>query len=367
MIPVNEPVIPKQAKKYVLDCLDTAWVSSAGTYVSRFEQKFASYIGMKYASTVSNGTAALHIALLMLNIGKGDEVIVPDLTIISCAFAVMYVGAKPVPVDVEAETGNLDPKKIEKAITKSTKAIMVVHLYGHAARMKEIMRIAKKHSLKIIEDAAEAHGGEYRGKKLGSFGDVSCFSFYGNKIVTCGEGGMVLTNNDQLYEQCILLKDLAHKKGRRFFHEEIGYNYRLTNMQAALGLGTLEQIEKSIKRKRSMATLYNKLLSDISFLKLPTESEYTKSVYWMYNIELSKDAPISRDQFMQKLHELGVDTRTYFYPLHAQPVLKKYRIQKHAFPVSMRLSTRGLYLPSGLAITDAQIRTVSKVIHSIFK
>lgn len=366
MIPVNQPVISEEAKKYVMECLETGWISSAGKYVSLFEEKFATYIGTKFATTTTNGTTALHLAMEILGIGEGDEVIMPDLTIMSCAFAALYVGAKPVLVDVEKETGNIDPNKIEAAITSKTKAIMVVHLYGHPADLDPILAIAKKHHLLVIEDAAEAHGAEYKGKKVGSFGDVSCFSFYGNKIITTGEGGMVLMNNEELYKKAILIKDLAHKVGQRFYHEQVGYNFRMTNLQAALGVSALEHIDEYIAQKRHMAALYRELLHDVQYLRTPIEQKNYKSVYWMYAVELSSDAPFSREVFMERLKEKGVDTRTYFYPLHAQPVLQKmYTYDDTDYPVSDDLSARGLYLPSGLAITDDQIKEVAATIKSL--
>jgi perosamine synthetase len=367
VIPVNEPVVSTQSKQYVVDCLDTGWISSAGQYVDAFEKKFAEYIGVGYATTVANGTAALHLALAALGIGPNDEVIVPDLTIISCALAPLYVGAKPVLVDVDPDTGNLDPTKIEAAITTQTKAIMVVHLYGHAVDMDPIMAIAKKHGLYVIEDAAEAHGAEYKGRRLGSLGDIACFSFYGNKIVTCGEGGMVVSNHQDLIDKVATLKNLAHSPGKRFWHEIVGYNYRLTNMQAALGLGELENIEKYIAQKRSMRQAYDELLSDIPYLALPMVKPYAASVFWMYNVLVTKDSPISRDDLMKKLKEKGVDTRTYFYPLHHQPVLTKlYEYQDNEFPITNDLSQRGFYLPSGLALTSVQIKAVAQAIQEIF-
>jgi len=367
MIPVNEPIVSKKAKKYVLETLETGWISSAGKYVTQFEEKFAEYLGVKYATTVSNGTTALHLALEALDIRAGDEIIIPDLTIISCALAALYTGAKPILVDVELENGNIDPHLIEKSITKRTKAIMVVHLYGHSVDMDPILKIARKHNLFIIEDAAEAHGAEYKGKKAGSMGDIACFSFYGNKIVTTGEGGMVVTNNKKLYEKACLFKNLAHKPGKRFFHEKVGFNYRLTNIQAAMGLAHLEEIDRFIEKKLWMKNLYNELLSDIPFLELPIEQSYAKSVYWMYNLLLTKNSPINRTNFMKKLKEKGVDTRTYFYPLHTQTVLKnKYHYNDKSYPVTNDLSARGLYLPSGLAITEHQIKIVSQKIHEVF-
>lgn len=371
MIPVSEPLISKNAKKYVLDCLETGWISSAGKYINQFEDQFSSYIGTKFGVTTTSGTTALHLALASAGIGPDDEVIIPDLTIISCALAPVYVGAKPILVDVEGSTGNIDPGKIEEKITKMTKAIMIVHLYGHAANLDPILKIAKKHKLLIIEDAAEAHGAEVKiegiWKKAGSVGDISCFSFYANKIITTGEGGMLLTNDQKFYEKASLLKDLAHVPGKRFYHEKLGYNFRMTNIQAALGLAQLEEIRKYIEKKRWMARLYTEGLQDIDFLELPKEESYARSVYWMYAPRVKKDARITREKLCRKLEERGVDTRTYFIPLHLQPVLKKLKLAKGNYPVSTDLSQRGFYLPSGLAITEEQIEKVVTSIKEIAK
>ena len=356
IVPVNEPLIVPRARKLVLDCLKTGWISSAGSYIGEFEHKFASYIGTRYAATTTSGTSALHLALASLGIGKGDEVIIPDLTIISCALAVIYTGAVPVVVDVEPSTGTIDPKKIEEKITKQTRAIMVVHLYGHPANLDPIIDLSRKYRLFLVEDAAEAHGAEYKGKKVGGIGDVGAFSFYGNKIVTTGEGGMVVTNQKSIYEKAILLKDLAHSKRQRFLHEEIGFNYRMTNIQAALGLAQLEKIERFIAKKRWMAGRYAKAWKNEPLLEVPTEAPWAKSVYWMYAVRLKKKAPLSRDTLRMRLKELGVDTRDFFLPLHRQPCLRKLGLCRNVHcPQTVDLSKRGFYVPSGLAITPAQI------------
>lgn len=354
-----------------MDCLDTGWVSSSGKYIDAFENAFKNYIGTKFALTTTSGTTALHLALASSGIGRGDEVIIPDLTIISCALAPIYVGAKPVPVDVESRTGNINPGKIEEKISKKTKAIMVVHLYGHPVNMEPILKIAKKHKILVIEDAAESHGAKVKvqnkWKKTGSLGDISCFSFYGNKIVTTGEGGMLLTNNIDFFKKAALLKDLAHVPGKRFFHEEVGFNFRITNLQAAMGLAQLEEIEKYLVKKRWMAKLYAKSLAEIDFLELPNEETYAKSVYWMYAPQIKRNSKITRDEFCKELKEAGIDTRTYFIPLHSQPVLKRYKYNPDEFSVSNDLSERGFYLPSGLAITEIQIKKVIKAIKDIAK
>lgn len=364
-VPVNEPIVSDRAKKYVNDALDTGWISSAGAYIEKFETAFAEYLGVSHATTVSNGTTALHVALEALGVGEGDEVIIPNLTIISCAAAVVYLGAIPVFVDVEKNTGNLDPTKLEAAITPKTKAVMVVDLYGHPADFDAIRAITNKHSLPIVEDAAEAHGATYKGKMAGSLGDIATFSFFANKILTTGEGGMVVSNNQELIDKVIQKKNLCHAPGKRFWHEEIGYNYRLTNLQAALGLGHLEQIDVFIEKKLDMVKKYNQSLQNVRGIKLPTQEAYAKSVYWMYNIELTEEAPFDRETFMSKLKEKGVDTRTYFYPMHAQPVLEKFAKSGLTYPVSTHLSEVGLYLPSGLAITDEQIEYVIKCVKEV--
>lgn len=366
MIPVNEPLIAPNALPYVKDCIETGWISSSGKYIEQFESAFAKYLDVAYATTTTNGTTALHLALAALDIHTGDEIMVPDLTIISCGLAPLYMGATPVFVDVDPRTGNIDPALIEKHITKKTKAIMVVHLYGHPADMDPIMEIAKRHKLYIVEDAAEAHGALYKGKKVGGIGDIGCFSFYGNKIVTTGEGGMVVTNNKSLYDHAKVLKDLAHSPAKRFYHEEVGFNFRMTNMQAALGLAQLEQIDTYLKIKKHMAEQYTKQLSDIKSLELPIQESWATNVYWMYALLVKKDASLNRDTLRKKLKESGIDTRDYFVPLHRQPVFVSLGLSKNvSCPVSDDLSERGFYLPSGLAITDQQIQQVTTVLHTL--
>ncbi len=369
MIPVSQPVLSTHTRTYILDCLKTGWVSSGGSYINRFENNFAQYLGVKYGVTTTNGTTALHLALAALNIGKHDEVILPDLTIISCAFAILYTGATPVIVDVDPKLGNIDPAKIETKITKRTKAIMIVHLYGHPADMDPIMAIAKKYHVAVIEDAAEAHGAIYKGKRVGSIGDIGCFSFYANKIITTGEGGMIVTNNPKLATHARLLKDLAHTPKQRFLHEEIGYNYRMTNLQAALGVAELEQIEVYIEKKRAMAKTYNELLKDIPHLELPSEMPWAKSVYWMYALHVKKSSPLTKNELRRKLALLGVETRDFFVPLHEQPVLRNIKglLSNEKYSVSTDLSERGLYIPSGLALTKKQMVAVAHALHTALR
>lgn len=358
-IPVNQPDLSPKAREYVLDAVSSGWVSSAGPYIKRFEEAYAKWLGVNHAVTVVNGTAALHLALAALDVGPGDEVIMPDLTIISCPLAALYCGATPVFVDVDPITFTIDPQKIEKKITKKTRVIMPVHLYGHPADMDPIMAIAKKHKLLVVEDAAEAHGARYKGKLVGSIGDIGCFSFYANKVITTGEGGMVVTNNNKLASTLRLLKDLAHSPKKRFYHEQVGFNYRMTNLAAALGLAQLESVEKYIAKKKWMAHVYTEALRGIPHITLPKELPWAENVYWMYAITLTPDAPITKDELRKKLLEKGVDTRDFFYPLHTQPIVRT----KGSFPVSISASKRGFYLPSGLAITEEQIKRVAYVIN----
>ncbi len=364
-IPVNEPVISKEAKRNVREAISSGWLSSAGPFIKKFEQEFARYLGAKYAISVSSGTAALHVALASLGIGEGDEVIVPAFTMAASWMAVLYSGARPVFVDCELETYNIDSEEIEKKITRRTRAVMPVHIYGHSCEMNKIMSLAKKHKLYVIEDAAEAHGAEYGSKKCGNFGDINCFSFYANKIVTTGEGGMVVTNNKKFAYEANKFKDLYHSDKRRFIHERLGYNYRMTNLQAAVGCGELENVDKYVERKQWMANLYDQGLKDIPGIKIPTTRPGVKNVYWMYGIIIDKEKfGLNRDELRTRLKKEGIDTREFFYPPEDQPILRK-KIGNQKFPKAKYLSENGLYLPSGLAITEKQIRKVVSIIRDL--
>lgn len=368
MIPVNSPVITQDSKDLVAKALSEGWISSAGPYIEQFEADFAKYLGVKHAIAVNTGTAALHIALLSAGIGKDDEVIVPAFTMAASWMSVMYCGAKPVFVDVDPEVYTLDTTKIESAITSHTKAIMPVHIYGHPADMDPVMEIAKKHGLVVIEDAAEAHGATYKGRLTGTIGDINAFSFYANKIITTGEGGMVTTNSDQLASRARSLRDLSHSKDKRFIHDELGYNYRLTSMQAALGIGQLKHVGEFLSTKRHMAELYAKRLKNVSGITLPITKEWATHVYWMYAILVDEAKfGMNKDDFRAKLLELGVDTRDFFYSPDIQPVLLKSGLVKQSYPVTQKLAETGCYLPSGLAITDEQINTVCDAIISLAK
>ena len=366
MIPVCTPLLGKNEKKYVLDCVATSWISSSGRYIEAFEGKFSQYCGAKYGIATTSGTTALHLAFVAIGIKKGDEVVMPSFNIVSTAFAALYCGARPVFVDSQPDTWNIDPEKVEEKITRRTKAIVVVHMYGHPCEMSAILRIARKHKLIVVEDAAEAHGAQCRGEKVGGIGDIGCFSFYGNKIITCGEGGMVVTDSKALAERCRRLKNLSFQEPRRFWHEEIGFNYRMTNMQAALGLAQFERIEELVNRRRRNAAFYSALLSRVEGLTLPVERPSVKNVYWMYGILVGKNFGVSRDGLIKRLGKMGIETRTFFIPLHNQPFLgKKYRASKECFPVAEDIARRGLYLPSGSGLKKEEIEYVCDCIKKI--
>jgi perosamine synthetase len=363
MIPVCEPLLGDRELEYAADCLKTNWISSAGKYISRFEQGFAEYCGCKHGIATTSGTTALHLALAALKIGKGDEVILPSFTMAACVFAVVYTGAKPVLVDSEPETWNMDVTQIERKITPRTKAIMPVHIYGHPCDMEPITEIARKHHLYVIEDAAEAHGAEYKDRKAGSIGDVGCFSFYANKIITTGEGGMIVTSDDEIADRARRLKDQAFSRERRFLHTEIGFNYRMTNIQAAIGLAQLENIERLVEARRRNAALYYSTLKGIPGLTLPVEKSWARNVYWMYSVVIEKEFGMSRDELMAFLKQKGVDTRTFFIPMHVQPAFRDMGLFRgERYPVSERLGENGLYLPSGSGLTAEQINTVCEAV-----
>lgn len=366
MIPVCAPFLGELEKKYVLDCVETNWISLSGKYIEAFEDRFSRYCGTKYGVTTTNGTTALHLAFAAIGIGKGDEVIMPSFNIASTAFAAIYCGARPVFVDSQSDTWNIDPEKIEEKITRRTKAIVPVHMYGHPCEMSPIMRIARKHKLIVIEDAAEAHGAQYRGEKVGGIGDMGCFSFYANKIITCGEGGMVVTNRKKWADRCRNLKNLSFLEKKRFWHKEIGFNYRMTNMQAALGLAQFERIDEMVERRRNNAAFYNSLLRDVPGLTLPVERPGVRNVYWMYGILVGKEFGVRRDALMKRLKETGIESRTFFIPMNQQPVLKKMGIiSKERHPVAEDISKRGLYLPSGSGLTRKEIEYVCECVRKI--
>lgn len=366
-IPVNVPLIGGKEKEYIVNCLDTGWISSEGPYVKEFEEKFSSVVDRKYGIAVCNGSAALDIAVAALNLGKGDEVIMPAFTIISCAAAIIRSGATPVLVDSDPDTWNMDVNQVKEKISDRTRAIMVVHIYGLPVDMDPILELASEYGLKIIEDAAEMHGQTYKGRPCGSFGDVSTFSFYPNKHITTGEGGMLVTNDEKIAERSRSLRNLCFQNEKRFVHEEIGWNYRITNLQAALGVAQLERLEKIIEKKREIGESYNKLLRNVSGINLPlSETSYAKNIYWVYGIILKDDVDMNALEFMSLLGTRGIGTRPFFYPMHLQPVFRKEGMFKNEeYPVAEKLYNRGFYIPSGLAITNEQIEIVSNNIKEL--
>ncbi|MEM3647383.1 MAG: DegT/DnrJ/EryC1/StrS family aminotransferase, partial [Thermofilum sp.] len=340
-----------------------------------FEQRWAEYCGRKYGIAVCNGTAALQVAVRELDLKPGDEVIMPTFTIISCALAVVYEGGVPVLVDSDPRTWTMDVNQVADRITSRTKAIMAVHIYGHPVDMDPILELADKYGLAVIEDAAEAHGAEYLSgrntsdpvwRRCGSFGTISCFSFYANKLITTGEGGMVLTDDPKLAERARSLRNLCFQPDRRFYHELLGYNFRMTNLQAALGLAQLERMDQIVAKKRWIGQEYSRRLQDIEGLQLPVEEPWARSVYWMYGVVLSEEIGMDADQLAKKLRERGVDTRPFFLGMHEQPVFHRRGLfLKERYPVAERLARQGLYLPSGLALTEDQLAQVCDVMHEV--
>ncbi len=365
MIPVNEPLLDGNEKKYLSECIDTGWISSEGPFVKRFEETFASYIGVKHGVAVCNGTAALEVALASINLMPGDEVILPTFTIISCALAVIRHGGVPVLVDVEPDTWCMSIDQVKDKITSRTKAIMPVHMYGHPVDMDPIMELAEKHGLYVIEDAAEVHGAEYKGRKCGNIGHINCFSFYANKIITTGEGGMVVTNDDRLAERARLHRNLCFEAGRRFYHEELGGNYRMTNLQAALGVAQTERIDEFVGIKRRNGEEYNRLLADIGLIRKPAEKQWAKNVYWMYGIVLDESLGLAED-FAIQLKDKEIATRPFFLGMHEQPVFHNMGLFKdEAYPVSERIARQGLYLPSGLTLTEEKVGEVVNAVKEV--
>lgn len=365
-IPVNEPLLNGNEKKYLCECIDTGWISSEGPFVKEFEEKISSTVNRKYGIAVSNGTAALEVAVQALGIGEGDEVIMPAFTIISCAMAVTKVGAIPVLIDSDLHTWNMNVDEIEAKITARTKAIMMVHLYGLPAEVDKVLALAKKYNLKVIEDAAEMHGQTYNGKPCGSFGDISTFSFYPNKHVTTGEGGMVVTDDDGLAERCRMLRNLCFRKDVRYVHDEISDNYRFTNLQAAVGLAQLERLPEFVERKKEMGRYYTEKLKDINELILPIEkTDYADNIYWVYGIVLDKGISADNKVIQKRLSEEGIGTRTFFWCMHEQPVYQRRGLfADETYPNAEYLARKGFYIPSGLALTKEQM---DKVIEKVKK
>ncbi|WP_200895200.1 MULTISPECIES: DegT/DnrJ/EryC1/StrS aminotransferase family protein [unclassified Methanosarcina] len=356
-------------KKYLMECIDTGWISSEGPFVKEFEEKFSAKVGRRYGIAVCNGSAALDVAVAALELKEGDEVIMPTFTIISCANAVIMAGATPVLVDSDSCTWNMDVNQIESKITPKTRAIMVVHIYGLPVDMDPVIKLARKYELNIIEDAAEAHGQTYNGKPCGSFGDISAFSFYANKHITTGEGGMVVTDDEELAERCRSLRNLCFQANRRYVHEEMGWNFRITNLQAAVGLAQLERLNEFAKKKREMGKYYTEKLKNIGCIQLPLErTPYADNIYWVYGIVLNDEIGVNSEEIMARLNEKKIGTRSFFYPMHEQPVFHKMGLfENESYPVAERIARKGFYIPSGLALTQEQMDEVIKVIREELK
>ena len=392
MIPVNEPCLDGNEKKYLDECVDTGWISSEGPFVRRLEEDMAALVGRKHGVAVTNGTAALEAAVKALDLGPGDEVILPTFTIISCAAAIVRAGATPVVVDCDPFTWNMQVDALESKITSKTRAIMVVHIYGLPVDMDPVLRLADKHGLRVIEDAAEAIGQSYECREVllrssgcggqagagcesvaqrpcGSFGDVSVLSFYPNKHVTTGEGGMVLTDDEGLAERCRSLRNLCFQRERRFVHEELGWNFRMSNLQAAVGCAQLERLDQTIERKREIGARYNERLSGVAGLQLPLcSTAYADNVYWVYGVVLNDDVPFDAAEAMRRLGEKRIGTRPFFWPMHEQPVFRGMGLFKgESHPVAERIAGRGFYVPGGPALTDAQIDVVAEAVREVLR
>ncbi|MDF4002853.1 DegT/DnrJ/EryC1/StrS family aminotransferase [Luteibacter sp. PPL552] len=355
-ISVAQPKLGGREREYVLDCLDTNWISSNGKYIGAFEQRFAEFCGVKHAIAANNGTTALHLALVALDLKPGDEVIIPTVTYIATANAVRYCGATPVLVDVCVGTMNLDPQAIEAAITPRTRGIIPVHLYGHPAEMGPINDVAKRHGLWVVEDAAEAHGASYEGKRVGGLGTCATFSFFGNKIVTTGEGGMITTDDDELAAKLRLFRGQGMDPQRRYWFPVVGYNYRMTNIQAAIGLAQMEGVDRALDERQRLASWYDEALAPLlPRIALPQEAPWAKQVYWMYNIFLAEGGEVDRDRVMAALDADGIETRPVFYPMHVLPPYKEDR----RYEVADTWAQRGINLPTHQDLSRDDVQRVA--------
>jgi perosamine synthetase len=368
-IPVNTPLLDGNEKIYLNECIDSEWISSEGPFVKKFEEMLSSKVNHTHGIAVSSGTAALEIAIAALDIGEGDEVILPSHTIISCAQAIVKNRATPVLIDNELKTWNMDVSQIEGKITNKTKAIMIVHLYGFPVDMDPILIIAKKYNLYIIEDTAQMLGQTYKNHPCGSFGDISTFSFYPNKVITTGEGGMCVTSNPEIARKCRSLRNLCFEEGDRFHHNNLGWNYRMTNLQAAIGVAQLEEISKHVARKKEIGSLYYQQLSgNFNFSMSQPKNEFSENIYWVVGIMLSGRLKNNAKHYMSKLQLLGIGTRPFFFPMHLQRVFKDYKFfESSDLPISEKLHQYGFYIPCGLGITKNEIEIVSKELLAMFK
>jgi perosamine synthetase len=374
VIPVSEPRLDGRELEYVTECLQTGWISSSGRFIGEFEDSWASYCGRRYGVAVCNGTVALQLAVAALNLGPGDEVIMPSFTIISCAMALVYQGAVPVLVDADPETWCMDVSAVAARITPRTRAIMPVHIYGHPVEMDPLLDLAEKYGLAIIEDAAEAHGAEYLSKcgaaeawrRCGSFGDLSCFSFYANKLVTSGEGGMVVTDDEALAKRLRLLRNLAFIPRQRFLHEELGFNFRMTNVQAAIGQAQAERIGETVDRKRRIGVRYLEALASVPGIRMQVERPWARSVWWMNGLVLETSSGHTAVSLARELAALGVESRPFFRGMDRQPALRSRGLfEGEQYPVTKELADMGLYLPSGVGLTEKQQETVIAAVKQV--
>jgi perosamine synthetase len=361
VIPVCEPTLGGNEAKYVLDCVESNWISSAGKYIPRFEEAFAEACDARYGVACANGTVALHLALATLGVGPGDEVILPTFTMIATINSVTYTGATPVLVDSEPLTWNMDLNQVADKITPRTRVVMPVHTYGHPVDMGPLLELAERHGLSIVEDAAEAHGADYRGRKAGSLGHAGCFSFYANKIITTGEGGMITTNDPEIARLARILRDHAFSEERHFWHKYLGYNYRMTNMQAAVGLAQTEQLATFVAARRANAARYSAALDRIPGIVTPPEADWAKNVFWMYSILVQDEFGMTRDGLRDCLADHGIETRTFFIPMHLQPIYYQ-AFKGQRYPVAEMLCQRGFYLPSASSLTAREIDYVTEMV-----
>lgn len=368
-IPVNEPLLDGNEEKYLVECIRTGWISSEGPFVARFEEQFAARVGRRHGVAVANGSVALDAAIVALGIGPGDEVILPSSTIISCAAAIVRAGATPVLVDSDPRTWNMDVGQLESRVTPRTRAIMAVHIFGLPVDMDPLLALARKHGLKVIEDAAEVIGQTYRGRPCGSLGELSTFSFYPNKHVTTGEGGMLVADDPALAARCRSLRNLCFKPEQRFVHDELGWNFRLSNLQAALGVAQLERLDQSVAIKRRTGARYTELLKGTRGIQLPMASTpYADNIYWVYGLVLEDDVPFDAREAMARLAKLGIGTRPFFWPMHEQPVFKRMGLfAGESHPVAERIARRGFYIPSGMALSAEQIERAAAAVREILR
>ena len=366
-IPVNEPLLNGNEKQYLIECIDSGWISSEGQFVERFEREFAASVGRRHGVAVMNGTAAIDAAIEVLGFAPGDEIILPTFTIISCINQIIRAGIVPVLVDSDSKTWNMDIAQVEAKITSRTRAIMVVHVYGLPVDLDPVLELARHYGLKIIEDAAEMHGQTYRGRPCGSFGEISVFSFYPNKHITTGEGGMIVANDDRIAEECRSLRNLCFQPKKRFNHERLGWNFRMTNLQAAVGVAQLERFPEHIERKRAIGATYQTGLAGVPGLQLPlTETDYAKNIYWVFGLLLENQVSFDAEEAMARLAKMGVGTRPFFWPMHEQPVFQAMGLfVGERYPVAESMARRGFYIPSGLGLSVDQQKTVIECVREL--